>query len=147
MIKQLTEGLVKTLKPMDENVKRCLGAVDYIYEYRTIGLMLPRRTGKTTFLTEFHKKKSSLLFVRNIEMKNYVGASNSDSVLSLGSDLTMYWRGKTPPFGLKYSCFLVDEYNYLSDKQKDLFKRFVAMTYNFGMLDEDFYILMLTTPL
>ena len=57
------------LDPTKSNLVESIGLIDYLINYRTIGLNLPRQTGKTTFMVSKFACQHSLLVVANQILK------------------------------------------------------------------------------
>lgn len=117
----------------------------YVSEYRTIGVIVPRLSGKSTYLESLHRRESSMLFVPNISMipKNLI---NSNSVISFSGiqNLDSRFIGKQSN-GLKFSCFLIDEFQFMTEKQEIQLYNLVNILKISNMIHEDFYILKLGT--
>ncbi len=84
-----------------------IGRTAFLKEFRTIALLLPRRSGKTTTLKSMHQNYSSLMFSKYRLDRN-------DRTLESFDYETMY-RGRIGT-GAKYRFVLLDEYSTVPDK-------------------------------
>lgn len=120
---------------------------EYVREFRTIGGIFARQSGKSTFMKAMYRRESSLLFVHNYIIANsLMFCSSNTAVITFSNIGTMSYdvRG-TFSRGLKYSCFLVDEFQLMSRKQKDDLYSLIDVFGVKNMLHDDFYVLMLGT--
>ena len=60
------------IDPTKSNLVESIGLINYLINYRTIGLNLPRRSGKTTFMVSKFTSEHSLLVVPNQILKKDV---------------------------------------------------------------------------
>lgn len=120
----------------------------YVRECRTVGAVLPRQSGKTTFLSSHHLHESSLMFVHNRRIKENLTDSlkNSGSVICF-NDIEKFEisiRG-IPRNGLKYSCFIIDEFAFMNDDQKINFDRLIDILFVKNLLHKDFYVIKMSS--
>lgn len=123
----------------------------YIREFRTITLGVPRQSGKTKYMLDLKGKTSSVMFVHNQNMiqycrplQNSVDRSNILSFENMFS-LIRFNRGINR-HGLKYSLFLVDEYNFANKEHENNFAELLTELKAQDMFTEDFYVLKIGTP-
>jgi hypothetical protein len=64
--------LALMIDPTKSNLVETIGLIDYLTNYRTIGLNLPRQTGKTTFMVSKFVCEHALLVVPNQSLKQDV---------------------------------------------------------------------------
>lgn len=143
MIPELVDTLVKNLKHHETHL-RSMPYYQYVRNYRTVGLILPRGTGKTTFLKEYHNQESSLLFVHDMALKLYLGVRDDRSVVALGGGGQLHSPAVSGS-GAKYSCFLVNEFELMTVPQMAEFEQMINAYKNAGVLHKDFYVLKLST--
>ncbi len=60
------------IDPTKSNLVETIGLIDYLINYRTIGLNLPRQTGKTAFMVSKFVCEHALLVVPNQPLKQDV---------------------------------------------------------------------------
>jgi hypothetical protein len=116
----------------------------YIKEHRTIGMTLPRQSGKTFLLNHIRHRESSLMFVPSKAIKNGICPPTTTSIV-IFSDIGrlvdqfrgMYIRG------LKYTCFLIDEPDSMTQVQKEQLFELIDFLYRAKMLSDDFFVLKL----
>lgn len=120
-------------------------STSYIKEYRTIGMILPRQSGKTNLLNTIRKRESSILFVYSYNTKELISQHDPSIVVfsSIGR-LEDSFRGKNV-CGLKYTCFLIDEPDQMTPAQKENLFSFIDFLSRMNMLSNDFFILKLGT--
>lgn len=96
-----------------EKYLQTIGIVPYLAEFKTVGLVLPRRVGKTTFIVE-HAQPWDLIITRNQEMANRmvreVGV-NGPTVKSFGGFSLGTPRGYSSWDRPKYRRIWFDEVN------------------------------------
>lgn len=105
-----------------------LSFIDFLKEYRSLSLRLPRRSGKTYAASWVRKTKSCLVFEKygrssfnaSFEIQKYRGA-----------------RGK----GFKLQCIVLDEYR----EWPEGFEEFIITLKLADLITHDFYIVSLYT--
>lgn len=113
-----------------------LSAAAYVREYRTVGLIAQRKSGKTTFLEKFHRKTSSMLFT-HMDTEHSVSFSMIESLMMVCKGVNLY--------GLKYSCFLVDDFIYMTPSQSRSLYNLIDSLAAENKLNDDFFVLKLGT--
>lgn len=138
--------LINTLEH-NTQFKKYVSYSTYVRECRTIGAILPRQSGKTTFLTSLHRKESSVLFVKSIvsvgEFKHLLSLSSVIPFASI-EGFSNRFRGMHIN-GLKYSCFILDEFEFMTKNQSNDFYELIDMLHSVNMLHEDFYVIKMST--
>lgn len=118
---------------LNEGSKGILDHATYLREFRTIGLLLPRRSGKTTTLISIYKNYSSILFSK-------YKTSRHDRVLE-DFDYETIYSGKSGS-GSKYRFILLDEYSRVPDKVYS----FCDFMIRNSFMESDPIIIALATP-
>lgn len=139
----LAEKAVKLFSKLPENLvsKMSTDPVTYIKEHRTIGIIVPRQSGKSTYLRHLQKQNQSMLFMARIHENR---SNRSDHIYEFQeiTSLAIQFRGKRPePF--KY--FLIDESRNLRGDNEYDFWQFVGFMHTSGFLAPDFFVLKMTT--
>ena len=129
------------------DMHKCLSTAAYIREFRTIGLVFPRRSGKTTYLRQLREHESCLYITMNTLNADDVSSHRYDySVITFdGIDKHFDRFRGMPRFGMKYSSFLVDEFTRMTPKHKEDLNRLIGDFSAMNMLTDDFYVMMLGT--
>ncbi len=99
-------------------------------EIRTVGLLLPRRSGKTTAAKILHSRHSSLL----------LGVAHRNWPYNIST--TFLGRNSQDLSGLKYNLIILDDYR---SKPDELYKGINSLLLS-DMLTKDYIILKLETP-
>jgi hypothetical protein len=122
-----------------------LSPATYIKEHRTIGMTIPRQSGKTFLRNHIRQRESSLMFVPNKCIKNGIDPTTTSIVIfsDIGR-LADQFRGMYIR-GLKYTCFLIDEPDSMTPAQKEQLVELIHFLHHSKMLSDDFFILKLGT--
>ncbi len=121
---EIAQDLIKLLPEYDINTSMLLGNNVYLREFRTIGIRVPRRTGKTCALKYLAATNSALYFTK-------YGAG------SLTGYTADNYRGRRNFNGLRYQMLLLDEYSTIPEEALKLID---ILRYS-DMLTKDFFIL------
>lgn len=130
MIKQLIDTLLEDMH-RNAGAARHLSFEDYIREFRTISLGLPRRSGKTTMCKEHAKNTSSYYFSEQYSSSRFNAATEFPKLYG------------TKGTGMKLDCIILEEYN---KEFPYMFSDFLAELKCRDMLKPEFYVLMIGTP-
>lgn len=125
----------------------CVGYSHFVREFKTLGLSVPRRSGKTEYLLQHNRRNSSLLFFMNLAMiSNYRNINFRDGIYTFSEIETLKYKniGKRMD-GLKYDCFLIDEPCYMTARHLSEFWEYIDVCKARDLLTEDFYVLSLGT--
>lgn len=125
------------IKEMQQQIPKLPSALDatyldffnYLSEYKTIALRLPRRSGKTTAAIELHREQSSLLYHNYIPTKGF----NIERELNKLRGIRLH--------GFKASVMIFDEYQ----ENPPGFEALVSTLAVAGGLARDFHIVRLYT--
>jgi hypothetical protein len=129
-----TEAVINAIKSLDQNQdKPGLEYVQYLKEFRTLSLGLPRRAGKSTTAVALHNCYSSQLFTKYTLGHRYIP-------FDLETELRRI-RGRSFN-GLKYSCSIFDEYQEVPAD----FYRYLSELRREGMLADSYFTINLYTP-
>lgn len=133
--------LISSLEHSDIGMSS-LGFINYIESFRTVGLIVPRRSGKTSTLLKLFSEYSSLMFV-----KNNIEAKNNNGILKYSdlSSIPNRFIGISNTSNLKYQCFLLDDYQFMTNVQHMYMNELLVNLKHKNMLTKDFFILKLTT--
>lgn len=148
MIK-VCDYLLGYLNPMDQEIINHIGFSGYVSEYRTIGLRLPRQSGKTRYLVNMQGKKSSIMFVQsNVQARSIDDKIYNRQVFGVCEieNVAMSIRGMSP-YGMKYQCILLDECLdvYETEQFRTSFSIFLDTLYRKDMVADDFFVMSLGT--
>jgi hypothetical protein len=128
------------MAPVSRELVRNLGYIQYLLEFRFVALRLPRRSGKSAALNSMHRNISSMLFVPYKGLvpstAKRTGAYSFCEIPTLESN----FRGRNSN-GLKYRCFLLDEYQMLNSRHYTELAKLLDVLAVGGFLEEDFYLL------
>ena len=129
-----TEAVINAIKSLDQNQDNLgLNPTQYLKEFRTLSLGLPRRSGKSTTAVSLHNCYSSQLFTRYAQGQRY-------TPFNLDTELHRI-RGRHFN-GLKYTCSIFDEYQEIPPD----FYRYLSDLRREGMLAASFFTINLYTP-
>lgn len=124
--------------------KQQLRVSEYISEYRTVGAVFPRGTGKTSYIQSLHNPKSSLLFMHCFNINSNTMLDNS--VVSFEKiDRLDYRFHEVYSDSVIYSFFLIDEFQYMTSSQKDNLYEIIGILSKQNRLHEDFFVFMIGT--
>jgi hypothetical protein len=114
-----------------------LSFIDYIKNYRTIGLILPRGAGITTAFKILSSCTSCIYFQKCFATYQ---RPNMFQYHSLPHLYDKQFRGNNYG-GLKYSCFYLDNWSSVSQEEKNNLYDFIAKLKTDNVLSKDFYII------
>lgn len=126
-----------------EAYKHSMPYVDYVREFRTAGFIGGRQIGKSHALIDYHNKRSSLFLSPlryNIETwcsKGILDRSSSNphiSSLEANDFVGMNFKG------MKYECFCIDDYHFLTPQDHKKLDIFIDRMNIHGMLSYNFHI-------
>lgn len=86
----MEQAFLKSVKFAKEetDLRSNLGAMNYIKEFNTLELRLPRRCGKTKYIETFKDDKNAIVFLpRLVDIRIYVDKTN---VFYIGSNLSSH---------------------------------------------------------
>lgn len=127
----------------DESLKWAMPFTKYIKELRTVGLALPRQSGKSTLLRTLSRQYSSLIICKNRnQMDPLLGGEGF--VLTLSKLDSHDFRGWYT-MGLKYQCILIDEYDSFTESELNKIDEYIKVLQYRGLLTEDFFVFYVTT--
>lgn len=141
---KIVRELIASLEHSDIGINS-LGFTNYLESFRTVGLIVPRQSSKTSVLLKLFNEYSALMFVHN---KHYTPPNGlfTDGVLKYSElPLTDRFIGISNSGNLKYQCFLLDDYLFMSDIQRMHMNKLLVLLKCRNMLTKDFFILKLTT--
>ena len=129
--KQIEELIESTKYPYEQTKwLESMGFKSFIREFRTVGIKIPRMSGKTTAISEFVSNKSAL----------YITGSSPDSILSKN---IMGMRTTQPLPGLKFQYVVIDECRKISDEE--IYNFLYDLKYHLNLLTEDFRVIIIGT--
>lgn len=128
---ELEKLIFSVLADNRKHLRGTMNYTQYLEQCRTVSIQLPRRCGKTEFLKNHMLRKYSALYLA----KYPLGALSCESYIRrlLG----------TRENGLKYRCILLDEHC----TKPEGFHQLVYTLQTANMLEDDFFVLSLYTPL
>ena len=132
IVKELELNLVH-----NEFASNTLSYVEYIKEFRTIGVTLPRQSGLSTAFNILSSGVSCLIF-----NKCFSGRNSRPNVYKYHSLATLYencFKGNNYG-GLKYTCFYLDNWNLTTAEEKRALFEFIGRLKVDNVLSKDFYL-------
>lgn len=138
--------LISDLPHVDE--RNGLSFVQYVQEYRTIDLRVPRQTGKTTYLTNmFYGEESLMIVPHHYHTKPYQYSDQYSRRVMTNDYFNLNWfdrfRGIRNMYNFKY--LLIDEPRFMTPRQECNVLEFIELLHAQNVLDEDFFVLKLGT--
>ena len=140
--------LIESMVEPNTDAFESMSFVDYIRDYRTIGVIVPRQTGKTTLLDEISDAtdnrcirfvcKSSLNPQRHIDISN----RRVYTFEELEFLIATYFL---PPVKEKFCTILIDEFPKMTAGQSYSMNEFIDRLYKNGNIDKNFFVLKLGT--
>lgn len=143
LIKDLIKHTVDTIPTHNSYTDSLCSYSEYIFNFRFVGLKLPRRSGKTETLLALHREISSMLLVPNM-LLHPGGSHRGIFTFSEIENINCRIRGRGFN-GLKYQAILVDEYQVMKSSQLDDLRNLLYTMKAADILTTDFYILGLGT--
>lgn len=140
MLYNILKQLINALPAYSEPMLSSLGLIQYIKEFRTIELNLPRQIGKTCAIARLSTEISSLVLTGNQLMANTL---RKDRGVFAISDIYSYVGGnlgqRNHYNGMKYRAILVDERT-----SEDIWV-LLSFLLASDLLEKDFFILKVGT--
>jgi hypothetical protein len=131
---------LSTMAPVSQELIQNLGYLQYLLDFRFVALRLPRRSGKSAALNSMHRNTSSMLFVPYKGLVHSTAERTGAYSFCEIPTLESKFRGKNSN-GLKYRCFLLDEYQMLTSKHYTELAKLLDVLAAGSFLEEDFYLL------
>jgi hypothetical protein len=131
--------LIKNILVESDVDRNHLSFIEYVDNYRTISLDLPRRIGKTTTLKKLHDEYSSIMFTNEKPTDRYAAGG----VVEYYQLENKYYMGISGFANLKYQCIIFDNYKFASRNPDFVHKlnEFLIYLKTKNMLTKDFFIL------
>ena len=141
-------GLIETMSVINSEAYESMPFLDYIREYRTIGVIAPRQSGKTTLLEEIFDatENTALQFVCNLALNPQRHIHIIDRRVFTFAELKFLSIDNSLPLkNEKISVILVDEFTQMNSEHKMYMNTFIDRMYRKGNIDENFFVLKLGT--